>query len=257
MTRIRLKEMEVSKVHASIYWDPIWDGWGVVDMGSKHGTFLRSSNLTHRRLSISKTASVPKRIHHLDHLTFGTTVFIVHIHENQLPCEECSPKLGEEISLFPSGRKSSSKQYPNVGRSSPSYQASDHLVPDSRVALSQLKRELMPKLMHPTGMVSAGQYVDRSARRRAMYPASSYDAPGVSTISQCSLRESLKMSPQQKTEPISEPAAPIPPSSIGHRLLIKQGWLPGAALVAGQLVGPLDLKSNCDRSGLGLRTSKR
>ncbi|KAJ4479913.1 hypothetical protein C8R41DRAFT_843240 [Lentinula lateritia] len=44
--RVRLKEMEVSKLHASIYWDQFWDGWGVVDMASKHGTYLHSSALT-------------------------------------------------------------------------------------------------------------------------------------------------------------------------------------------------------------------
>lgn len=34
--RVRLKEMQVSKLHATAYWDPARKEWNVVDMGSKH-----------------------------------------------------------------------------------------------------------------------------------------------------------------------------------------------------------------------------
>ncbi|KAJ3916591.1 hypothetical protein F5877DRAFT_91675 [Lentinula edodes] len=263
--RIRLKEMEVSKLHASIYWDQSWDGWGVVDMGSKHGTYLHSSALTignsqaverKVRLSISKTASTPKRLHHLDHLTLGTTVFIVHIHENQLPCEECSPGVGGEIPLFAtsSSPKPSSNNNINVERSS-GYEATRPLIHDSRKALSQLKRELMSRPRHVdtrhssnmAGSVTVGRYVDRSARRRAMYRASSSDAP-----------DFPKLILQYKPEPISKPAVPIPASSIGYRLLIQQGWHPGTVLGSTErgLIEPLDIQLPCDRSGLGMRTIK-
>ncbi|KAF8825064.1 hypothetical protein HHX47_DHR7000650 [Lentinula edodes] len=274
--RIRLKEMEVSKLHASIYWDQSWDGWGVVDMGSKHGTYLHSSALTignsqaverKVRLSISKTASTPKRLHHLDHLTLGTTVFIVHIHENQLPCEECSPGVGGEIPLFAtsSSPKPSSNNNINVERSS-GYEATRPLIHDSRKALSQLKRELMSRPRHVdtrhssnmAGSVTVGRYVDRSARRRAMYRASSSDAPGIPTSSQSSPQDFPKLTLQYKPEPISKPAVPIPASSIGYRLLIQQGWHPGTVLGPTErgLIEPLDIQLPCDRSGLGMRTIK-
>ncbi|KAJ3856099.1 hypothetical protein EV368DRAFT_33167 [Lentinula lateritia] len=272
--RIRLKEMEVSKLHASIYWDQFWDGWGVVDMGSKHGTYLHSGALTignsqaverKVRLSISKTASTPKRLHHLDHLTLGTTVFIVHIHENQLPCEECSPGLGGEISLFATSSGPKPSSHMNVERSS-GHDATRPLIRDSRQALSQLKRDLMSKPRHVdtryssnmAGSVAVSRYVDRSARRRAMYRASSSDAPGIPTSSQSLPQDFPKLTLQYKPEPISKPAVPIPASSIGYRLLIQQGWHPGTVLGSTErgLIEPLDIQFPCGRSGLGMRTMK-
>ncbi|KAJ3787011.1 hypothetical protein GGU11DRAFT_148466 [Lentinula aff. detonsa] len=253
--RIRLKEMEVSKVHASIYWDRAWDGWGVVDMGSKHGTYLRSTHLTqgvghNLRLSSAKTASAPKRLQHLDHLTLGTTVFVVHIHVNQLACEQCSPGKGEEIPLFASRREFSSHSSSNPEW----FSGSEDTRPLPKAALSHLKHQLMSKLGHSTNAVSATHYVDRSARRRAMYSASSADAPGMPTSCIHSVPQELsKVSLQLNPEPASEPAAPIAASSIGHKLLIKQGWHPGTPLGVAEtgLVEPLDIKFNRGRSGLG------
>ena len=89
--RIRLKDMEVSKLHATLFWDAERREWAVVDMGSKHGTFVGSGQDTKRvRLSAPRVASMPKRVGHLDRLSLGGTTFVVHIHENRLPCVECS-----------------------------------------------------------------------------------------------------------------------------------------------------------------------
>jgi pSer/pThr/pTyr-binding forkhead associated (FHA) protein len=89
--RIRLKDMEVSKLHATLFWDVERAEWAVVDMGSKHGTFVGSGQDTNRvRLSASRVASMPKRLKHSDRLSLGGTTFVVHIHENRLPCSDCS-----------------------------------------------------------------------------------------------------------------------------------------------------------------------
>ncbi|KAI0254955.1 hypothetical protein BJV78DRAFT_1180181 [Lactifluus subvellereus] len=89
--RIRLKDMEVSKLHATLFWDAERHEWAVVDMGSKHGTFVGSGQDTKRvRLSAPRVASMPKRVRHLDRLSLGGTTFVVHIHENRLPCVDCS-----------------------------------------------------------------------------------------------------------------------------------------------------------------------
>ncbi|KAE9407740.1 hypothetical protein BT96DRAFT_82864 [Gymnopus androsaceus JB14] len=145
VARIRLKEMEVSKLHSTIYWDSS-EGWCVVDMGSKHGTYLRStsgnsSQAVELRLSISKAASIPKRLSHLDHLTLGTTTFVVHIHENRLPCGECSPgAAGEEIPLFSARRKRSSPSHSISGQSFSTDPDSMKLkMHDSRAALVATK----------------------------------------------------------------------------------------------------------------------
>ncbi|KAF9069229.1 hypothetical protein BDP27DRAFT_1325838 [Rhodocollybia butyracea] len=250
--RIRLKEMEVSKLHATVYWD---QAWKIVDMGSKHGTYLRSTTgnsqaaETNLRLSIPKTASKPKQLHHLDQLTLGTTIFVVHIHENRLPCEECSPQTGEEIPLFADSKRKRSHLNVEVDLRS-------H-IRDSKVALSQLKRDLMSRHSSNSDLVAgANQYVDRSARRRAMYRPSPFDAPGVSSASHLSSTNSAQSeSSHLIPEPISQPAVPVPTSSIGHKLLVKQGWHPGTGLglAGGGPVEPLQLKFSIDRSGLGSR----
>lgn len=103
--RIRLKDMEVSKLHATLFWDSERREWAVVDMGSKHGTFVGSGQDTKpTRLSATREASMPKRVKHLDRLSLGGTTFVVHIHENRLPCVDCSASAegGDDmIPLFP------------------------------------------------------------------------------------------------------------------------------------------------------------
>ncbi|KAJ3832295.1 hypothetical protein F5878DRAFT_591714 [Lentinula raphanica] len=259
--RIRLKEMEVSKFHASVYWDRAWEGWAVVDMGSKHGTYIHSSNLAqgsaqNQRLSSSKTASAPRRLRHLDHLTVGTTVFIVHIHGDRLACEQCSLGLDSgEIPLFPF------RQKPNHVHAADHRKPSSHepMRPQPRVAMSQLKHELLCNSMGQSPQCNLTQtsrsshYIDRSARRRAMYSASSADAPGVSSGSPLSVPKPYESS-ESMSEPISAPEVSISESSIGHRILIKQGWHPGRPLgnaETGLTEPSVNINFNYDRSGLG------
>ena len=108
--RIRLKDMEVSKLHATLFWDAERAEWAVVDMGSKHGTFVGSGQDTTRvRLSASRVASMPKRLKHLDRLSLGGTTLVVHIHENRLPCSDCSASgqgTDDIIPLFSHRRES-------------------------------------------------------------------------------------------------------------------------------------------------------
>jgi hypothetical protein len=100
--RIRLKDMEVSKLHATLFWDAARTEWAVVDMGSKHGTFVGSGEDTNRvRLSASRVASMPKRLKHLDRLSLGGTTFVVHVHENRLPCSDCSASGQGSDDLIP------------------------------------------------------------------------------------------------------------------------------------------------------------
>ncbi|KAI9461603.1 hypothetical protein BJY52DRAFT_1101175, partial [Lactarius psammicola] len=100
--RIRLKDMEVSKLHATLFWDSERHEWAVVDMGSKHGTFIGSGQDTKpTRLSATREASMPKRVKHLDRLSLGGTTFVVHIHENRLPCVDCSASADGGDDMIP------------------------------------------------------------------------------------------------------------------------------------------------------------
>lgn len=259
--KIRLREMEVSKLHATIYWDRSWSRWSIVDMGSKHGTFLRSAFGTSTnpdsrgvRLSSAKATSVPKRLYHLDEITLGSTTFIVHIHEDGLPCIGCSPEhTDSEIPLFPSPRRHnlSSRDTPSVNSvpetgSLPSS--------SSKAVLSKLKRELLTR--HESAKKSAigNSYIDRSARRRALYPSSKADAPGIEASSSLASCESIGPPQPQVVEQTPSPATiPISSTTVGHMLLVKQGWTPGTPLgLANEgRIDPLEVKVRHERVGLG------
>ncbi|KAH8100089.1 hypothetical protein BXZ70DRAFT_1025278 [Cristinia sonorae] len=273
--RLRLKEMEVSKVHASVYWDKDRHKWAVVDMGSKHGTF----HLSHRyatnwrsdprgtRLSPPRVASIPFILEHGDTLSIGNTAFTVHIHEDGVPCASCSPSGGDEILLFDHLRSKKRKRADSalVMSHVPRIPATD-----PKRAMHLLKRNLLSRhepTAPPPSSVSvsspAAPYVDRSARRRALHSDTPDPPPA-------RLRKSIPtpittpppLRPTPTTEPVSAPSAPLPSTNIGHKLLMKQGWQPGTALGASDsadtergsvaLIEPLDVSGNVKRTGLGM-----
>lgn len=249
--RVRLREMEVSKYHANIYWDSSRKEWSIVDMGSKHGTFLSSPFAvgTSIRLSAPRNASLPRQLRHLDNLTIGSTTFVVHLHSDGLPCTECTLSGAEDqVPLF-----STKKHIPQLNTAAYSATSSK----DSKTALSTLKRTLLAH-HHDMGDDNAStEYLDRSAKRRALHPTSAYDSPGVAP-----LHISLPSSSTPESFPIDEtPPAPQPlsPTNVGHRLLMKQGWHPGSTLgvlpddeqARIALVEPLQIVANTHRAGLG------
>jgi G-patch domain/FHA domain len=271
--RIRLKEMEVSKVHATAYWDADWRAWAVVDMGSKHGTFLKAQGVGPYngemagkgiRLSHSKVASVPRKLRHLDRLTIGSTTFLIHIHGDQVPCIECSPQGGDEIPLFPGAgtqdetsalKRTSDVASLEVGHRNP------------KKALTMLKRTLLTQhhdaARQPVG--TEARYTDRSARRRELHPSSHLDVPGISRGDPDSSSPSLPPTPSPCTDVGHQETAPspLPTTNVGHRLLVKQGWQPGTSLghlAPGEEVGllePLQLNSTSNRAGLGMHQTSR
>lgn len=276
--RIRLKEMEVSKLHATIYWDEDRSEWAIVDMGSKHGTYVRpsptaaSSSIVFpdprgHRLSPPRMSSIPRPIKHLDEVSLGTTTFVVHMHADQLPCEACTSAGGEEIALFKATKAegdASRKRKRADAESAPAAHA------DSRKSLAMLKRSLLsrhneqqPPLERSPGDKRA--YVDRSARRRALHPTA-HDPPGSASpfaSNATTPGPSSRATTPPSAEPVSEPSAPLPSSNIGHRLLMKQGWVPGSVLGSAQdsvegsgesvaLTEPIEVTVRAARSGLGV-----
>jgi hypothetical protein len=73
--RVRLKELLVSKAHATLFYGEE-EGWAVVDAGSTHGTFVRTGEEGEVRLSESKMASVPRTLHHLEYVPLSPTLGI-------------------------------------------------------------------------------------------------------------------------------------------------------------------------------------
>jgi hypothetical protein len=162
--RIRLKDMEVSKLHATLFWDAERTEWAVVDMGSKHGTFVGSGEDTNRvRLSASRVASMPKRLKHLDRLSLGGTTFVAHIHENRLPCSDCSASgqgSDDLIPLFSHQREGGTVT--QVERSRKRGADSSNDVPRNvKKALASLKHSLLSR---PGGILPAVSPHDEGTR---------------------------------------------------------------------------------------------
>lgn len=263
--RIRLKEMEVSKLHATVYWDGSRKEWNVVDMGSKHGTFLQSGTTSDLqaiglRLSQPRFASVPRRLRHGDRLSIGSTTFAVHIHENHMPCHDCTVSDTFEIPLYPAVQKRTT----DVGLDPES--AGQLQVPpskkDPKRVMNQLKRRLLKLHDEPQNVISGATgtdnyYVDRAARRRMLYVTSHSESPGVPVISPITCaKDTHGRSGGSTPEQSSQPAAPINPSNIGHRLLVQQGWTPGTALgnpseFSDGLIEPLEVRMKRNTAGLG------
>ncbi|TFK72930.1 hypothetical protein BDN72DRAFT_815341 [Pluteus cervinus] len=276
--RIRLKEMEVSKLHATTYWDGARKKWCIVDMGSKHGTFLRSASTSSStlddigtRLSLPRIASIPQQMHHLDYLTIGSTQFIVHIHATHLPCEKCASSGENEIPMGSVSRAKTGvkrrREQDNIDAGASSGYA-PKAPQDARKSLTLLKQSLLTRHQSKAQLEQPGpsQYTDRSARRRALHPVSAMDSPGVGMRPLLTRTSTTPppLSPQEKISPVSEPPQPLPPSNVGHRLLLKQGWSPGTALGLAdeasdgiRLVEPLEISINAPRAGLGSKADRQ
>ncbi|QRV75199.1 FHA domain protein [Ceratobasidium sp. AG-Ba] len=279
--RLRLKELAVSKYHASIYWDTRTQLWSLVDMGSTHGTHLVSPESTEaqlsgsvsdygynlsksNRLSAPKTASLPRPLSHLQHIIVGGTTLVVHMHSDQQPCDACTIVGNNLVSL--ETLKGSGEATTGTIRGEPE--------PHTANPLKVLRQNL---LLSPTYSVSvcnqedllrSGTYVDRAERRRQRFPGWRDDyarrevTPSRSTPNrQFRLREPdvPRLRSDGSIQDL-ETATPIPLSNVGHRLLAKQGWTLGSALgvrsgdeiASNALTEPLVLQGTIDRRGLGM-----
>ncbi|VDB89798.1 unnamed protein product [Peniophora sp. CBMAI 1063] len=277
--RIRLKELAVSKLHATLYWDPSRREWAIVDMGSKHGTFIASASSASsstgpgQRLSAPRAASLPRKLKHLDQITLGGTTFVVHIHESRLPCDECAlPATGDvEIPLFADAEKAAAKlaQKRKAAEEEEARAKPVTSERDARKALTSLRREMLSRPKSETGTPSTepkprGAYVDRAAKRRQLHPGSAVDSPGVQTPASHTAQTAPLKVPLSAmippSPPRSAPAVPLAASNVGHKLLMKQGWTPGSALgvdvdedeAAGRrLVEPIQATMLPAKAGLG------
>ncbi|KAG8856302.1 hypothetical protein FRC20_000502 [Serendipita sp. 405] len=237
--RLRLKQMIVSKYHAIIYWDIDRKAWGLVDVGSVHGTFIQRDNGSARRLSPPKAASHPEYLQHLDVITVGETHICCHQHEDltgpESFCSDCSVTPTNELPLtYPAsqGPKDLSKE--------PSTSSVDLLRPQGhRESIASLKRQLLSRHRRVEEDPPGVDYVDRAAARREqlrvletpiappMGEPMSRGAPRHSTSIYARFHNETTSEQREGTE---TPPQSIPETNIGHKLLAKQGWEPGTGL---------------------------
>lgn len=173
--QIRLKEMAVSKHHAYIYWDEASSAWGLVDCGSVHGTFVRSSlseSNDPERLSPPRSASVPRILHDRDIIEIGASQFTVHVHPSGNPCNGCADDDKNTIPLLPIDATK-----PHTDPTSKSSHISRNQRETPKQALKSLKASLLrPTHRLPTPSTSTSedksfptQYIDRSKKRRERF----------------------------------------------------------------------------------------
>ena len=138
--------------------------WGIVDMGSKHGTFVKSflanpegrssldagiygsEDIRGMRLSLPRVASVPRRLYHLDSVTIGSTTFLVHVHEDRMSCVECAAGAACEVPLFrvsQEGAATASKRTGDVAGIDYDFPAGAPR--DHKKALTMLKHSLLAR----------------------------------------------------------------------------------------------------------------
>lgn len=66
-SRIRLKSLEVSKTHATLYYNEMDARWCILDNASTHGTFVRpDGEQEYTRLSAKGATSLPRVLTHLE-----------------------------------------------------------------------------------------------------------------------------------------------------------------------------------------------
>ncbi|TCD64290.1 hypothetical protein EIP91_004298, partial [Steccherinum ochraceum] len=277
--RLRLKEMEVSKLHATVYWDKTRLEWAIVDMGSMHGTYhlpgsfslsgQASTSATRAdargtRLSPARVASVPRSLAHGDTLSIGSTTFLVHVHEGGIPCEQCSRSDTNEVPLVDNSN-SSSKKRKRTDAEATALLPRPSTERNPKKAISILKRNLLSRHASPSTIPisnpsASTPYMDRSARRRALHTDSPDPPPRPSSAAAVpTFPPPPHAAPVRAPEPVSAPPTPLPSSNIGHKLLMKQGWTPGTSLGSGveederiALVEPLNVSGNVKRTGLGM-----
>ncbi|GAA5985946.1 hypothetical protein JCM10908_006344 [Rhodotorula pacifica] len=182
--RIRLKELAVSKSHATIFWTVLEPEeeeenssggggyWAIVDNASTHGTFVRAEGEKKWvRLSEAKVASVPHRLYHLDSIRVGTTIFTAHIHPS-FACSICSVS-SDSSNLIPLVTEPSSSSSSKDKGDSTGFQTKtkEQKEQERREQMAGLKAQfLKPKTTNGAGASSGGGSVARAKAAQGAAP---------------------------------------------------------------------------------------
>jgi hypothetical protein len=266
--RVRVKEMEVSKSHAVIYWgkgENEVEGWWVVDLGtshhriygwlkadytgSTHGTFVGEPGEprtgSRHRLSTPKSSSLPYPLAHLSTLTLGQTIFEIHQHP-QWPCDECQLGRANEIPIdtgepLVQNPKSQTQEGGNGYAMNSSEKRENREVKRKR-EMAALKDSLLNR--HPAGEAGGDkrEYIDRSAIRRKLHPKS----------------------PPRASTTLSEPVVPPPKapggvSTFAQNIMVAQGWAPGSGLGKDRdgRSEAVEVKMRVEKRGLGAQGAEK
>lgn len=281
--RVRVKEMEVSKTHAVVYWgqggDEQTDGWWVVDLGesvyqasssttdrqpgSTHGTFMAVQSETAddidgeplsdgdtgvtapHRLSEPKISSLPYPLAHKSVLSLGQTRFEVHLHESW-PCEACQLGRGNEVPID-TGEAPGGEAHSTSASQGNGYAMNSQERRENRE--TKRKRE-MAALKDSLLNRSSGQTVKEAT----------YDGRN-RYIDRSAIRRQMhpRSPPRQRPVTVPDPEAevvkskPAPVSTFAQNMMAAQGWAPGSGLGKGQSgrSEAIEVKMRVEKRGLG------
>ncbi|OZJ05965.1 hypothetical protein BZG36_01256 [Bifiguratus adelaidae] len=291
--RLRLAEMETSKFHCQVFYGLVESeqrpnmpfasasraAYQITDVGSQNGTFLNGD-----RLSETKTSSSPRELHHMDELTVGTTVFVVHLHESGFPCEACQVKQDNLISLddgqIPSKRVESKED--DTEKAGSVSERGFQNSKEKRAALDRERRDELNRLKRkyavndenrprkrrssppaaatanaeatPSDKIDQPRYVDRAKLRR-------WERPYKATESDSSPSQQQNYRtprPSHSPSPAAPATSSLDTSNKGAKMLSKMGWKHGEALGTShfgdqddRLLEPLHATGNIGRGGIG------
>ncbi|KAJ1820737.1 hypothetical protein LPJ56_003375 [Coemansia sp. RSA 2599] len=241
----------------------------VVDHGSTHGTFVNG-----KRVSESKTASIPHPLSHLDLIEIGETQLQIHIH-GQWACASCSSTGDNEIQTTngSSNRPLDGKAGSNAAASSRPSARHGCDVRQARIEeLNAIKLKYMPlpraaaQRQDQGGRRSASsnkwgsRYQDRAKARRQIQSqlADTKGAQLSGTACLPARASDSKATVRQSASAVPAGSAPISKDNQGFSMLQRMGWVPGSGLGSdsGGIADPIEIEGNSARAGLGSSANK-
>lgn len=243
--RLRLPEMAVSKYHchifsntADIFQDTDIDeaadqelasNFSIIDVGSQNGTFVNGE-----RLSLTRSASPPYPLRHLDVISVGTTKFQVHEHTGSWPCEQCKSHNGNVIDINTTTQPKQLIEDTDTNK---------HLTKNEReLARREELKRMKQKYTDSKPNTKPNNYVDRAEARRKQQ------------VDNTPVNRSNDMEAGSYTPPHSSRTNErIGEENIGNRLLQKMGWKEGQGLGSSGsgIIDPIQAQFREGRAGLG------
>jgi pSer/pThr/pTyr-binding forkhead associated (FHA) protein len=243
--RLRLPEMAVSKYHchifsnlADIFQDTdndkaadqeLTSNFSIIDVGSQNGTFVNGD-----RLSLTRSASPPYPLRHLDVISVGTTKFQVHEHTGSWPCERCKSYNGNVIDIATTKQNKTPIEEAETNM---------HLTKNEReVARREELKRMKQKYTDSKPSIKSNNYVDRAEARRKQHVDNS-------PVNRSNGMDSESYAPPQSSRTNER----IGTENIGNRLLQKMGWKEGQGLgsTGSGITDPIQAQFREGRAGLG------
>ncbi|KAI9289684.1 hypothetical protein BC943DRAFT_314930 [Umbelopsis sp. AD052] len=242
--RLRLPEMAVSKYHCHIFsnsadifqdTDNVADqepasNFSIIDVGSQNGTFVNGE-----RLSLTRSASPPYPLRHLDVISVGTTKFQVHEHTGSWPCEQCKSHNGNVIDIATTTQIKTPIEDAETNK---------HLTKNERemARRDELKRMKQKYTDNKPNVKSNTSYVDRAEARRKQHGDNS-------PVHRSNDMDIDSYTPTQSSRTNERIGA----ENIGNKLLQKMGWKEGQGLgsTGSGIIDPIQAQYREGRAGLG------